>query len=268
MLHCLAVEWVSFHLSAVSSYSSTVGKNWSSHNEAFSSQLCPSGFQFHTQPSVSPLNGHHCPQHMQPQWILSTPPSCRAAECPFCLRAPLCVQTHTLCALMLRLRSCLCLFLHPLLLPALFRFFFFASLSHKCSPAWCVNSGGTWHLAPLAVTCQSSHLINISLLFSSFSFILSSFSWSLIVFPPSTRCRHSTSSPPPTALVRPCPGGTGGASGSQGLWATSVHTPGSHVWTPNSLSRGQPNQSTGGRGRRPGDGPRGSFCRRPKAHND
>lgn len=177
-------------------------------------------------------------------------------------------QTHTLCALMLRLRSCLCLFLHPLLLPALFRFFFFASLSHKCSPAWCVNSGGTWHLAPLAVTCQSSHLINISLLFSSFSFILSSFSWSLIVFPPSTRCRHSTSSPPPTALVRPCPGGTGGASGSQGLWATSVHTPGSHVWTPNSLSRGQPNQSTGGRGRRPGDGPRGSFCRRPKAHND
>lgn len=34
-------------------------------------------------------------------------------------------QTHTLCALMLRLRSCLCLFLHPLLLPALFRFFFF-----------------------------------------------------------------------------------------------------------------------------------------------
>lgn len=177
-------------------------------------------------------------------------------------------QTHTLCALMLRLRSCLCLFLHPLLLPALFRFFFFASLSHKCSPAWCVNSGGTWHLAPLAVTCQSSHLINISLLFSSFSFILSSFSWSLIVFPPSTRCRHSTSSPPPTALVRPCPGGTGGASGSQGLWATSVHTPGSHVWTPNSLSRGQPSQSTGGRGRRPGDGPRGSFCRRPKAHND
>lgn len=177
-------------------------------------------------------------------------------------------QTHTLCALMLRLRSCLCLFLHPLLLPALFRFFFFASLSHKCSPAWCVNSGGTWHLAPLAVTCQSSHLINISLLFSSFSFILSSFSWSLIVFPPSTRCRHSISSPPPTALVRPCPGGTGGASGSQGLWATSVHTPGSHVWTPNSLSRGQPNQSTGGRGRRPGDGPRGSFCRRPKAHND
>lgn len=177
-------------------------------------------------------------------------------------------QTHTLCALMLRLRSCLCLFLHPLLLPALFRFFFFASLSHKCSPAWCVNSGGTWHLAPLAVTCQSSHLINISLLFSSFSFILSSFSWSLIVFPPSTHCRHSTSSPPPTALVRPCPGGTGGASGSQGLWATSVHTPGSHVWTPNSLSRGQPNQSTGGRGRRPGDGPRGSFCRRPKAHND
>lgn len=177
-------------------------------------------------------------------------------------------QTHTLCALMLRLRSCLCLFLHPLLLPALFRFFFFASLSHKCSPAWCVNSGGTWHLAPLAVTCQSSHLINISLLFSSFSFILSSFSWSLIVFPPSTRCRHSTSSPPPTALVRPCPGGTGGASGSQGLWGTSVHTPGSHVWTPNSLSRGQPNQSTGGRGRRPGDGPRGSFCRRPKAHND
>lgn len=177
-------------------------------------------------------------------------------------------QTHTLCALMLRLRSCLCLFLHPLLLPALFRFFFFASLSHKCSPAWCVNSGGTWHLAPLAVTCQSSHLINISLLFSSFSFILSSFSWSLIVFPPSTCCRHSTSSPPPTALVRPCPGGTGGASGSQGLWATSVHTPGSHVWTPNSLSRGQPNQSTGGRGRRPGDGPRGSFCRRPKAHND
>lgn len=177
-------------------------------------------------------------------------------------------QTHTLCALMLRLRSCLCLFLHPLLLPALFRFFFFASLSHKCSPAWCVNSGGTWHLAPLAVTCQSSHLINISLLFSSFSFILSSFSWSLIVFPPSTRCRHSTSSPPPTALVRPCPGGTGAASGSQGLWATSVHTPGSHVWTPNSLSRGQPNQSTGGRGRRPGDGPRGSFCRRPKAHND
>lgn len=177
-------------------------------------------------------------------------------------------QTHTLCALMLRLRSCLCLFLHPLLLPALFRFFFFASLSHKCSPVWCVNSGGTWHLAPLAVTCQSSHLINISLLFSSFSFILSSFSWSLIVFPPSTRCRHSTSSPPPTALVRPCPGGTGGASGSQGLWATSVHTPGSHVWTPNSLSRGQPNQSTGGRGRRPGDGPRGSFCRRPKAHND
>lgn len=177
-------------------------------------------------------------------------------------------QTHTLCALMLRLRSCLCLFLHPLLLPALFRFFFFASLSHKCSPAWCVNSGGTWHLAPLAVTCQSSHLINISLLFSSFSFILSSFSWSLIVFPPSTRCRHSTSSPPPTALVRPCPGGTGGASGSQGLWATSVHTPGSHVWTPNSLSRGQPNQSTSGRGRRPGDGPRGSFCRRPKAHND
>lgn len=177
-------------------------------------------------------------------------------------------QTHTLCALMLRLRSCLCLFLHPLLLPALFRFFFFASLSHKCSPAWCVNSGGTWHLAPLAVTCQSSHLINISLLFSSFSFILSSFSWSLIVFPPSTRCRHSTSSPPPTVLVRPCPGGTGGASGSQGLWATSVHTPGSHVWTPNSLSRGQPNQSTGGRGRRPGDGPRGSFCRRPKAHND
>lgn len=177
-------------------------------------------------------------------------------------------QTHTLCALMLRLRSCLCLFLHPLLLPALFRFFFFASLSHKCSPAWCVNSGGTWHLAPLAVTCQSSHLINISLLFSSFSFILSSFSWSLIVFPPSTRCRHSTSSPPPTALVWPCPGGTGGASGSQGLWATSVHTPGSHVWTPNSLSRGQPNQSTGGRGRRPGDGPRGSFCRRPKAHND
>lgn len=177
-------------------------------------------------------------------------------------------QTHTLCALMLRLRSCLCLFLHPLLLPALFRFFFFASLSHKCSPAWCVNSGGTWHLAPLAVTCQSSHLINISLLFSSFSFILSSFSWSLIVFPPSTRCRHSTSSPPPTALVRPCPGGTGGASGSQGLWATSVHTPGSHVWTPNSLSRGQPNQSTGGRGRRLGDGPRGSFCRRPKAHND
>lgn len=177
-------------------------------------------------------------------------------------------QTHTLCALMLRLRSCLCLFLHPLLLPALFRFFFFASLSHKCSPAWCVNSGGTWHLAPLAVTCQSSHLINISLLFSSFSFILSSFSWSLIVFPPSTRCRHSTSSPPPTALVRPCPGGTGGASGSQGLWATSVHTPGSHVWTPNSLSRGQPNQSTGGRGRRPGDGPRGSFCRQPKAHND
>lgn len=177
-------------------------------------------------------------------------------------------QTHTLCALMLRLRSCLCLFLHPLLLPALFRFFFFASLSHKRSPAICVNSGGTWHLAPLAVTCQSSHLINISLLFSSFSFILSSFSWSLIVFPPSTRCRHSTSSPPPTALVRPCPGGTGGASGSQGLWATSVHTPGSHVWTPNSLSRGQPNQSTGGRGRRPGDGPRGSFCRRPKAHND
>lgn len=177
-------------------------------------------------------------------------------------------QTHTLCALMLRLRSCLCLFLHPLLLPALFRFFFFASLSHKCSPAWCVNSGGTWHLAPLAVTCQSSHLINISLLFSSFSFILSSFSWSLIVFPPRTRCRHSTSSPPPTALVRPCPGGTGGASGSQGLWATSVHTPGSHVWTPNSLSRGQPSQSTGGRGRRPGDGPRGSFCRRPKAHND
>lgn len=177
-------------------------------------------------------------------------------------------KTHTLCALMLRLRSCLCLFLHPLLLPALFRFFFFASLSHKCSPAWCVNSGGTWHLAPLAVTCQSSHLINISLLFSSFSFILSSFSWSLIVFPPSTRCRHSTSSPPPTALVRPCPGGTGGASGSQGLWATSVHTPGSHVWNPNSLSRGQPNQSTGGRGRRPGDGPRGSFCRRPKAHND
>lgn len=149
-----------------------------------------------------------------------------------------------------------------------FDFFFFASLSHKCSPAWCVNSGGTWHLAPLAVTCQSSHLINISLLFSSFSFILSSFSWSLIVFAPSLRCRHSTSSPPPTALVRPCPGGTGGASDSQGLWATSVHTPGSHVWTPNSLSRGQPNQSTGGRGRRPGDGPRGSFCRRPKAHND
>lgn len=177
-------------------------------------------------------------------------------------------HTHTLCALMLRLRSCLCLFLHPLLLPALFWFFFFASLSHKCSPAWCVNSGGTWHLAPLAVTCQSSHLINISLLFSSFSFILSSFSWSLIVFAPSLRCRHSTSSPPPTALVRPCPGGTGGASDSQGLWATSVHTPGSHVWTPNSLSRGQPNQSTGGRGRRPGDGPRGSFCRRPKAHND
>lgn len=143
--------------------------------------------------------------------------------------------------------------------------FFFASLSHKCSPAWCVNSGGTWHLAPLAVTCQSSHLINISLLFSSFSFILSSCSRSLIVFPPSPPCRHSTSSPPPTALVRLCPGGTGGASGSQSLWATSVHTPGSHVWTPNSLSRGQPNQSTGGRGRRSGDGP---FCRRPKAHND
>lgn len=43
-----------FHPSAVSSYSSTVGMNWSSHNEAFSSQLCSSGFQFHTQPSVSP----------------------------------------------------------------------------------------------------------------------------------------------------------------------------------------------------------------------
>lgn len=159
-------------------------------------------------------------------------------------------QTHTLCALMLRLRSCLCLFLHPLLLPALFRFFFLPVCRTSVHQR------------------DVSHLINISLLFSSFSFILSSFSWSLIVFPPSTRCRHSTSSPPPTALVRPCPGGTGGASGSQGLWATSVHTPGSHVWTPNSLSRGQPNQSTGGRGRRPGDGPRGSFCRRPKAHND
>lgn len=267
MLHCLAVEWVSFHLSAVSSYSSIVGKNWSSHNEAFSSQLCPSGFQFHTQLSVSPLNGHHCSQHTQPQWVLSTPPACRAAECPFCLRAPLCVQTHKhthsvpwcfvsdhVSVCFFTLSSCQLCF-----------DFFFASLSHKCSPAWCVNSGGTWHLAPLAVTCQSSHLINISLLFSSFSFILSSCSRSLIVFPPSPPCRHSTSSPPPTALVRLCPGGTGGASGSQSLWATSVHTPGSHVWTPNSLSRGQPNQSTGGRGRRSGDGP---FCRRPKAHND
>lgn len=56
--------------------------NWSSHNEALSSQLCSSGFQFHTQPSVSPLNGHHCPRHMQPRRILSTPPTCHTAERP------------------------------------------------------------------------------------------------------------------------------------------------------------------------------------------
>lgn len=76
-----------FHPSAVSNYSSTVGTSWSSHNEAFSCQLCSSGFQFHTQPSVSPLNGHHCPRCMRPKRLLSTPPTCRTPDCPL----PLCV---------------------------------------------------------------------------------------------------------------------------------------------------------------------------------
>lgn len=127
-----------FHPSSASNCSSTVGMNSSSHNEAFSSQLCSSGFQFHTQPSVSPLNGHHCPRHMRPRRILSTPPSCRTAESPLLpfvslsLSSVLHTQSRTV-TLLLWSRLCLCL--HPSHLPTLFWCF---SLPAPCV---CLSTG-------------------------------------------------------------------------------------------------------------------------------
>lgn len=70
---------------------------------------------------------------------------------------------------------------------------------------------------------------------------LSFFSLCSIVFPPSPCCEHSTSAPPPAALVQQCSGGTWGPSGSQGLWDGSLHPPSSHVQPPRAVSRGQPN---------------------------
>lgn len=90
ILHCQAVKKSQppFHPPAVTNCSWAVGMNFSSHNEAFSSQLCSTGFQFHTQPSVSPLNGHHCPRHMLPRPILSTALTCGTAESPLSLCVP------------------------------------------------------------------------------------------------------------------------------------------------------------------------------------
>ncbi len=129
---------------------------------------------------------------------------------------------------------------------------------------WWVNSGGTWHLAPVEMTCQMSHLINIS--FFSF-FFFHCFFLSLIVFPPSPRWEHSTSAPPPAALVHPCSGGTWGPSGSQGLRDGSLHPPSSHVRPLRAISRGQSNKPIGAR-RRPGDDRTASLCRWPQADND
>lgn len=105
------------------------------------------------------------------------------------------------------------------------------------------------------------------LVFFSFFFSLSFFLLSLIVFPPSPRCEHSTSAPPPAALVHPCAGGTWGPSGSQGLWDGSLRPPTSHVQPLRAISREQINKPTGAR-RRPGDDHTASLCRWPKAHND
>ena len=129
-----------------------------------------------------------------------------------------------------------------------------------------VNSGGTWHRAPVEMTCWMSQLINISLFPPppSLSFLL----LSLIVFPPSKRREHSSSSPPPAALVQPCSGGTWGPPGSRGLRDGPLHPPTSSVLRPpGTVSRGQPNQPTGAR-RRPGDEHAASLCRRPKTNND
>ena len=120
---CTVRQWSGsqppFHPSAVSSYSSTVGMNWSSHNEAFSSQLCSSGFQFHTQPSVSPLNGHHCPRHMQRTTdpFHSAPSSCcRVPPCPpvsLSLSSVIHTQSHTV-TLLIWSRLCLWLYTNRL----------------------------------------------------------------------------------------------------------------------------------------------------------
>lgn len=234
-----------FTLQPSPSYSSTVGMNWSSHNEAFSSQLCSSGFQFHTQPSVSPLNGHHCPRHMQPRRILSTPPTCHTAQRHFSPSA--CVPQfcfclpHTVTQTMTPLLwSCLCLCSYSPHLPALFWCFSCLPLVCVCvSPlVWWGNSGGSWHLAPLEMTHQTSQLINMFLFFFfSFSFLF----LFLTVLPPSSQCEHSTSTSPPAAMVQPCPGGSWGPSGSHRVWDDSFQPPGSYIWPLRAISRGQPN---------------------------
>lgn len=242
--------------------------NWSSHNEAFSSQLCSSGFQFHTQPSVSPLNGHHCPRHMQPRRILSTPPTCHTAACPFsiCVCVSLScafvfhTQTHThTMPLFLWSRLCLCSYSHHL--ATLFWCFSFRPLVCVYPLVCRGNSVSAWHLATVEMTSQTSQLIDTFLLFVSALFLF------VIVFPPSSRWQRSTSAPPPAAVVQPCPGGTWAPSGSRGLRHGSFGSPGSYIRPLRTIGKGQPTQSVGSR-RKPRDDHTASLCRWPQTHND
>lgn len=158
--------------------------DWSSHNEAFSSQLCSSGFQFHTQPSVSPLNGHHCPHDtcsyggsfpLHPLAVLQSAPLL-----PLRLRTPLCLILLSFTHSHTRRHSSsdhvsVCVFTLPICQRCFDVFPCRPSppLVSVHPPVWWVNPSGTWHLAPLEMTCQMSHLINISLFFSlSYSYFL------------------------------------------------------------------------------------------------
>lgn len=189
--------------------------NWSSHNEAFSSQLCSSGFQFHTQPSVSPLNGHHCPRHMRLRRTLSTPATCLTVECPL-LSLHLCpfLSFFLLSSTQSHPAPYVFVCLYPTL-PANIVLMCFSASPHPHPPMSppSVMSEFWWNLAsrPGGDDMPDESLNQYP---PVFLLSLSFFSLSLIVFPPSPRCEHSTSAPPPAALVQQCPGGTRGPSGS------------------------------------------------------